>query len=523
MKVSTFLSTVVAAASLVSAQDALVDASIPPGVRLEPRLENQKILDGGRRSTINYGPYQIPPNGMVSKPTLRAQTPCTNCFITAIQANIIYSDGRTANVNTGAWLHHMVITKGMQPMFASGNERTPLRLNGKYKYGILLDAGASFMFISDLMSMSSQTQTVSMAITYEWIPRASATGYRDVYMKWNDVGQPAAREGVYSFKSTAASIPVTGRLLYTNGHVHDGGTHTILYVNNKEMCKSVMLYNRRPGFAEAGSEGSMGHDMGAMGHDMESMNTPAPTTFGSGGGSGLGGGLSGLGGGSSGLGGLSGLGGSSGLGGLSGLGGSSGLGGLSGGLSGLRGGSSGLGGLSGLGGSSGLSGLGGSSGLGGLSGLRGGSGSSGLSGLGGLSRSGGSGLSGLGGSGLSGLGGSGLSGLGGSGSSGLGSLGGLSGGSGSSGASTPAASAPAGGHDMDAHAHGARDLVTRQAHGHAGVVHISDSSTCIDFGDIKSGDRMHIEAFYDSVKYPLMEHNGEKEKLMGIMRVYIGS
>lgn len=70
----------------------------------------------------------------------------------------------------------------MSPIFASGNERTPLRLNGKYKYGIEMGARDSFMFISDLMSMSPQSQTITMEITYEWIPKASATGYKDVYM-----------------------------------------------------------------------------------------------------------------------------------------------------------------------------------------------------------------------------------------------------------------------------------------------------------------------------------------------------
>ncbi|KAF1812361.1 hypothetical protein P152DRAFT_482383 [Eremomyces bilateralis CBS 781.70] len=343
MKFINLLSAVAASASLASAQKAVADTEIPAGARIEPRLETQEIIDGAQRTTINYGPYQIPPNGMLSKPTLRAETPCKDCFVTAIQANILYLDGKVANVNTGAWLHHMVITSGISPIFASGNERTPLRVNGKYKYGIELDARSSFMFITDLMSLSSETQTVNMAITYEWIPKARATGYRDVYMKWNDVGQPNAREGQYSFKSRESAVTVSGRLLYTNGHVHDGGTHTILYVDGKEACKSVMLYGRRPGFSEAGSEGA------------------------------------------------------------------------------------------------------------------------------------------------------------------------------------GATETPAAGHDAGAHEH-RRDLVARQGHGgHAGSLHISDSSTCVDFGDVRSGQKMHVEAFYDSDKYPLMEHNGEKEKLMGIMRVYVGS
>jgi len=52
--------------------------------------------------------------------------------------------------------------------------------------------------------------------------------------------------------------------------------------------------------------------------------------------------------------------------------------------------------------------------------------------------------------------------------------------------------------------------------------HISDPGLCEDFGTVKAGDRMHIEAMYDAEKYGLMTHNGEDEPLMGNMRVYMG-
>ena len=45
---------------------------------------------------------------------------------------------------------------------------------------------------------------------------------------------------------------------------------------------------------------------------------------------------------------------------------------------------------------------------------------------------------------------------------------------------------------------------------------------CENFGTVKKGDSMRIEAWYDANKYPLMSHNGKKERLMGIMRVFIG-
>jgi hypothetical protein len=62
--------------------------------------------------------------------------------------------------------------------------------------------------------------------------------------------------------------------------------------------------------------------------------------------------------------------------------------------------------------------------------------------------------------------------------------------------------------------------------GHGGSksksLHISDPGLCENFGKVKKGDVMRIEAAYDSDKYPLMTHNGKRENLMGNMRVYIG-
>ena len=77
--------------------------------------------------------------------------PCTDCFITYIQADMRYLNGSYANVNTGMWFHHVAIVNydrerrvgvsaavcpGMAEMiFASGNERMPANIcvNG---YGI---------------------------------------------------------------------------------------------------------------------------------------------------------------------------------------------------------------------------------------------------------------------------------------------------------------------------------------------------------------------------------------------------
>jgi hypothetical protein len=59
--------------------------------------------------------------------------------------------------------------------------------------------------------------------------------------------------------------------------------------------------------------------------------------------------------------------------------------------------------------------------------------------------------------------------------------------------------------------------------GHGGpAMHISDPGVCFDFGTVEKGDSVRIEAWYDANKFPLQSHNGKKEKLMGIMRLFLG-
>lgn len=55
-----------------------------------------------------------------------------------------------------------------------------------------------------------------------------------------------------------------------------------------------------------------------------------------------------------------------------------------------------------------------------------------------------------------------------------------------------------------------------------GMDHISDPGACVNFGTVAPGGRMFAQANYDANAHPLMVHNGQREQLMGNMRVYIG-
>jgi len=62
-----------------------------------------RMKDGAKRATINYGPMTLRPKAMANVPSLMMKKPCTDCYITAIQATLKYMDGSIANADTGVW------------------------------------------------------------------------------------------------------------------------------------------------------------------------------------------------------------------------------------------------------------------------------------------------------------------------------------------------------------------------------------------------------------------------------------
>ncbi|KAK2804805.1 hypothetical protein FQN51_001447 [Onygenales sp. PD_10] len=267
---------------------------LPPDFLDEPDLDASKPgKDGATVTKIRYGPYQLDAMDMISnRPDLNMEAPCEDCYITALQANLEYEDGTTANVNTGAWLHHMVLYKNglgnkdlvcgsglisLMPerIYASGNERSVSRANGVAQYGIELGSGDSIGMIYDLMNESDEAQTYYLTITYEHLPK-STSGYKPVSMAWLDItdcGLSAvpAQQGQFVLKSKGWKSTVSGRLLSASGHVHNGGVNTTIYLNGDPVCVSRQLYGRTPDFVAPGHGGHEGmkakRQDGHEGHD----------------------------------------------------------------------------------------------------------------------------------------------------------------------------------------------------------------------------------------------------------------
>jgi len=231
------------------------------GVKVLPRFEASQPKDGGQRTTVTYGTYSVSSTRMLSTTKL-AKGPCplTGCYVTAMQATIRYPGGKEANIDTNAWLHHIALFGsggGQGTLWACGNERPTLRLNTESKYG--LDFPSSYMLMIDLMTEEVAAKSLTMEITYEWVPK-TASGYKAASMYWLTIGEPAAKSGIYSFKSQSQRVGVTGQLLYAIGHMHDGGSDMRLFVNSKLQCKSIMHYNLRPGYTPpAGGMAGMSH------------------------------------------------------------------------------------------------------------------------------------------------------------------------------------------------------------------------------------------------------------------------
>jgi hypothetical protein len=236
------------------------------GVKILPRFSMTSPKDGAQRTTVKYGTYSVSSTRMLQTTKL-AKGPCplTGCYVTGMEATIRYPDGKEANVDTNAWLHHIALFGsggGQGSLWACGNERPTLRLNAENKYG--LDFPASFMLMIDLMTEEVAAKSLTLEITYEWVPK-TAPGYKAAAMYWLTIGEPAAKEGVYSFKTIATASGYNAKLLYAIGHMHDGGTDMRLFVNSKMVCKSVMHYNTRVGYGAGGAAAS-GGAMAGMSH-----------------------------------------------------------------------------------------------------------------------------------------------------------------------------------------------------------------------------------------------------------------
>jgi len=260
MKFLSLVSTLIAVASAAEPADQPKNLeSLPNGEKVLPRLMSAPPKAGQQRKHVPYGTFSISSAAMTKRNKM-AQGPCgaIACLVTGMEATLKYgtdfNSSKEANVDTGAWLHHIALFGaggGQGTLWAAGNERPTLRLDTGGNYGLSIGA---FMLIIDLMSEDTKAKTVTLFVSYDYVPTGTA-GYKAANMYWLTIGEPAAKSGVYKFTTMPQSLSINGQLLYAIGHMHDGGTDMRLFINSKLVCKSVMHYNARAGY---GSPAGMG-------------------------------------------------------------------------------------------------------------------------------------------------------------------------------------------------------------------------------------------------------------------------
>jgi len=227
----------------------------------------------GTWTEMRYGPFVIPPAGAggdanhadIAVPTLAR--PCSNCFLLQLQPDLIFSDGSPANLDSGMMLHHAVLFsagrqdatcgpdepfpgKLGQRFFASGNERT----QGLFPpgFGYYVDSG-NWSGIFHIMNHGTEPQTVYFKLDVRWSP-ASAGGIRPLTPLWLDMNN--CRTSEYAVPAGPSSSHwtwtsnVTGRIVSTGGHVHNGGIRTTLTnrTTDRHLCTSWAYWGRDPAY-----------------------------------------------------------------------------------------------------------------------------------------------------------------------------------------------------------------------------------------------------------------------------------
>jgi hypothetical protein len=181
------------------------------------------------RST--YGTFSIPANGQVHNVPMTIDAPCTNCRITDMVPNLVFTNGATANIQDGLMLHHFVIFNPAQtgigcpisePFFGAGNERSQLHLPSPYGYQ---NSSATWNMITHIVNLSSVPQTVNVQVVYRYRSVAETESARPAWLDIDSICTGGNSEYTiptgYSDAHSDWTVPQNARLLGMSGHLHD--------------------------------------------------------------------------------------------------------------------------------------------------------------------------------------------------------------------------------------------------------------------------------------------------------------
>lgn len=224
-----------------------------------------------RTATLPYGPIVLPPAvagqpGTVAGLVPNISMPCSNCFLTGTEVDLVYADGRSANLDTGVMLHHLVVFNSGRPdatcgpetpvgtfgerFFAAGNERTAGTLPAGFGYHL---GDEPVNAVIEIMNHSEEMKTVWFSAGITHVPD-STPNMKPVTPLWLDENNCSTSQ--YSVPAGASNrvwrwtSSLTGRLIAAGGHVHDYGIKTALSNEStgEQLCTSYAGYGTNPAY-----------------------------------------------------------------------------------------------------------------------------------------------------------------------------------------------------------------------------------------------------------------------------------
>ena len=143
--------------------------------------------------TVRWGPITVPgaPVGehrfdldgiVIGNPS---PPPCTDCFVTGFDANVVYADGTRVNFENGGQMHHTVFANDAradpacpdgrvfgESFFLAGSERTPVVLPDGYGYYNPLGATGWRLASGHLVNFTHDPKEMYIELTITHVPRS---------------------------------------------------------------------------------------------------------------------------------------------------------------------------------------------------------------------------------------------------------------------------------------------------------------------------------------------------------------
>ena len=224
-----------------------------------------------QRVKLTYGPYAIPSrsidDGMKGFVERGASMPCSDCYITSLRAAVEYPNGTTVTASDGIWLHHTVATNYLtvdsvcpgqgagdtgERFFASGNEKLPVDFTrgSEGNLGYFLGSEPKVILFAELMNMNEHEESAVLTITYDFVSSADAKDFSSIRTLWLDVGgcegsgMPvnSSMGSQFDFTSQPFTVTEPARIMFSGGHLHNGGTHVEITKNGQLLCDAVAKY-----------------------------------------------------------------------------------------------------------------------------------------------------------------------------------------------------------------------------------------------------------------------------------------